>query len=1023
MQQEAPPTPFSSGDNLADIYDACVGQDRPVNSAARLRASAVSDLKAFDGRYRDEFKGKAWLSSVRAAFRRDQFTDGECCLHLPDLLSDRSKTWYRQLPRTVRADWGRLQAEFEQEYCGATVTPQQRYFEMRRRANEEPIDYLYHLNVQAREAGLAYDRPENARPHVRQFISSCEDPELARQLAGLRLSNEEELRDVLKQLLYQSMRAKRDDIGKGRTSKRDQDQARELREGLRLNGTSSDDSEYSDSDVSDEESDIDPHDVSNGGQEVDSITRDDDRGVDRLEPTRQDAVELLSKVYALLQKRDQGKSPPSRDRPRQVDPCSHCGSQRHRDRDCWRRLTCDACGRPGHPAEHCYQRCKGCGKIHDRGECPLEEIANQLRACRKDYRQTIVPAKINDRSARVLLDSGAEVSIIDSTFVRKADIEVDHSEQLRCAGVGGSAFHTEGKARIKVTLGGELAYECDVWVGPLHGTHAILGTDFMTPAGVRLDLAEGVALLPDEVRVRFEGRRPVYSDRAEQVRIKAYSTIYPDVTSPVDWTTVAIASLAARRIDDVPGVDQADLGPTVFIHEGADMAAEEIEGQMALIPEMPNADRDISIEDIVWRRKEYLMGKGNARPPAARGVVCDIDVCDARPIAQRCRRVPPQYSEKLYELIKGLLDAGFIVPSTSPWASPIVIVVKKNGVDIRLCIDYRVVNELTRLMVYPMPIVQDLLEDLAAYRWFCSLDMASGFWVVKMTPRARAISAFVTPFGLFEWTRMPFGLKNAPQIYQRLLDNALYGFLKLTPEHEQDGRPDVFDRPVPEDRSTKPAVDDGLQTRSGRLISRLFRPGDPAFEVDLGTVSPLEADCNGATTDVSPPEDGRGVAFETGGASRADETVLVAPEPTYPTGDRPERDFCRACLFVFTATDSMEDHLAALKAVLKRYEEQQLSHWRQALDRCPRRRIDLDVLEQYELVVRNLEYADNATGDEFAFSAILREAIVDGEPKVLVQWEPTWEPVGNVCKSALKKYRDEQRNKRKVARRAKKVEP
>ncbi|KAJ0390606.1 hypothetical protein ATCC90586_012010 [Pythium insidiosum] len=256
-----------------------------------------------------------------------------------------------------------------------------------------------------------------------------------------------------------------------------------------------------------------------------------------------------------------------------------------------------------------------------------------------------------------------------------------------------------------------------------------------------------------------------------------------DVMSPVDWTAVAVASLAARKIDDVPGVDQADLGPTVFIHEGADMAAEEIEGQMALIPEMPDADRDISIEDvqvatgedvpsewvdrvrqIVWRRKEYLMGKGNARPPAARGVVCDIDVGDARPIAQRCRRVPPQHSEKLYELIKGLLDAGFIVPSTSPWASPIVIVVKKNGVDIRLCIDYRVVNELTRLMVYPMSIVQDLLEDLAAYRWFCSLDMASGFWVVKMTPRARAISAFVTPFGLFEWTRMPFGLKNAPQI-------------------------------------------------------------------------------------------------------------------------------------------------------------------------------------------------------------------------------------------------------------------
>ncbi|KAE9175210.1 hypothetical protein PF005_g25499 [Phytophthora fragariae] len=78
-------------------------------------------------------------------------------------------------------------------------------------------------------------------------------------------------------------------------------------------------------------------------------------------------------------------------------------------------------------------------------------------------------------------------------------------------------------------------------------------------------------------------------------------------------------------------------------------------------------------------------------------------------------------------------------------------------------------------MIYPMPLINDLLEDLDKVLWYCSLDMASGFWVVSMTDRARAISAFITPFGLFEWNRMPFGLKNAPQIYQRLIDNALKG--------------------------------------------------------------------------------------------------------------------------------------------------------------------------------------------------------------------------------------------------------
>ncbi|OWZ22109.1 reverse transcriptase [Phytophthora megakarya] len=141
---------------------------------------------------------------------------------------------------------------------------------------------------------------------------------------------------------------------------------------------------------------------------------------------------------------------------------------------------------------------------------------------------------------------------------------------------------------------------------------------------------------------------------------------------------------------------------------------------MAVLPEIP-LTADIKIEDLKW-----LIGKGNALPPAAKGVVCDIDVGNAKPIAQR----------KLADLIRGLPSTRMVRASKSPWASPIVIIVKKNGVDIRPCVDYRLVNSLTQLMIYTMPLVTDLLEDLDKYRWYCSLDMASGFWVVPMTDRA-----------------------------------------------------------------------------------------------------------------------------------------------------------------------------------------------------------------------------------------------------------------------------------------------
>ena len=93
-------------------------------------------------------------------------------------------------------------------------------------------------------------------------------------------------------------------------------------------------------------------------------------------------------------------------------------------------------------------------------------------------------------------------------------------------------------------------------------------------------------------------------------------------------------------------------------------------------------------------------------------------------------------------------------------------------------IDCRRVNQLKMLMVHPMLLISELLQDMDKLR-VTVLWTWRVFWVVEMTEKARAISAVTTPSGLCIWLRMPFGLKNAPQIYQRLIDNALYGFLKI----------------------------------------------------------------------------------------------------------------------------------------------------------------------------------------------------------------------------------------------------
>ncbi|RLN93349.1 hypothetical protein BBJ28_00011560 [Nothophytophthora sp. Chile5] len=110
----------------------------------------------------------------------------------------------------------------------------------------------------------------------------------------------------------------------------------------------------------------------------------------------------------------------------------------------------------------------------------------------------------------------------------------------------------------------------------------------------------------------------------------------------------------------------------------------------------------------------------------------------------------------------------------------------------------------------------------------------------------------------------------------------------------------------------------------------------------------------------------------------------------------------------------VKECMSKLPLASRKFEEVTIA----ALGKFPYRRIELDVLEMYELVVRNPEYAVSATGNEFKYRAIFAEAIIEGEPKVLIDWTPTWEPVGNVPKGNLKRFRDKNRGKRKVGRRA-----
>ena len=150
-----------------------------------------------------------------------------------------------------------------------------------------------------------------------------------------------------------------------------------------------------------------------------------------------------------------------------------------------------------------------------------------------------------------------------------------------------------------------------------------------------------------------------------------------------------------------------------------------------------------------------------------------IDTGNARPIKQPPRRLPFAKREIEKAEVEKMLKQGIIQPSTSPWASPVVLVGKRDGTT-RFCVDYRKLNEVTLKDAYPLPRPDDLIDSLADAKWFSTMDLSSGYWQVEMDPESRAKTAFATSRnGLFEFSVMAFGLANAPSTFERLMEGVL----------------------------------------------------------------------------------------------------------------------------------------------------------------------------------------------------------------------------------------------------------
>jgi hypothetical protein len=210
----------------------------------------------------------------------------------------------------------------------------------------------------------------------------------------------------------------------------------------------------------------------------------------------------------------------------------------------------------------------------------------------------------------------------------------------------------------------------------------------------------------------------------------------------------------------------ADVKEIMLERAGVDLTPEQTERLMA-----------------VFEKHAHIIGtvKGKAPPVSAvgRAKPFRIDTGDSDPIAQRMYKRSPRAKREIDRHVETMLRDDIVRHSESPWASPVVLAMKKDGTT-RFCVNYRKVNDVTVKDRYPLPRIDEILDQLGGQAFFTSFDMSAGYWSIPIAEEDQAKTAFISHKGLLEFNVMPFGLTNAPAVYQRAMDCVLSGLISMS---------------------------------------------------------------------------------------------------------------------------------------------------------------------------------------------------------------------------------------------------
>ena len=374
----------------------------------------------------------------------------------------------------------------------------------------------------------------------------------------------------------------------------------------------------------------------------------------------------------------------------------------------------------------------------------------------------------------------------------------------------GTPMQVLGSAAYEVEISGYVT-QLTLVIADISGVDGILGMDFLCESGITINAGQSklhiqghtVNLYRDGslqcARVRLEQK--VYVPPCSEIEVKAkiegnVGSCTPSIIEPIKLlaqkkllvsrvlidseqreTVMSIVNLSDNSVRLQRNTLVGTVQPIESIQEPTPKITEtNISSSLPahLQPLLDNASPELTsqqrlaLTNLLIEYQDVFVGP-DGRLGRTDLVEHTIDTGSSKPIKLPPRRTSYAQKKIIEEQLDTMLKQDIIEPSVSPYAAPVLLVMKKDGTH-RFCVDYRRLNAVTRKDAYPLPRIDTCLESLAGAKWFCTTDLASGYWQCPMERSSQEKTSFATHKGTYSFKVMPFGLCNSPATFSRLME-------------------------------------------------------------------------------------------------------------------------------------------------------------------------------------------------------------------------------------------------------------